>query len=60
MDDEDLESTIEWNPEETTTMGHTEINTELVTKNTVMVCPQCNGKNYIKNNKCIRCDYNIV
>lgn len=39
---------------------HTTINTELVNRETLMVCPECGMKNYLKNMKCIRCDYDLI
>ena len=40
--------------------GHTTINTEGVIKNTVALCPKCNAKTYLKNGKCVRCDYELI
>lgn len=53
------DTTIEWNMDEPWTHD-TPIHPEDVTKNTVMVCPKCHGKSYIKNNKCVRCDLGLV
>ena len=35
------------------------INTELVSQETIMVCLHCGFRNYLKNMKCIKCDYLI-
>ena len=36
---------------------NTEINTELVSQDTIMVCLTCGFRNRLKNHKCVKCDY---
>lgn len=56
MEDWEVETEVyEPKPYEGTT-----INTEIIAKETVYLCPTCKGHNYLKNNKCIRCDYKLV
>ena len=35
------------------------INTELVSKDTIMVCLTCGFRNRLKNARCVKCDYQI-
>lgn len=49
-----------WEPETTTVVVQPEVTTSQVTKNTVMNCPKCGGKNYLKDGKCARCDHHLV
>lgn len=53
------DTTIEWKMEETWTHA-TPIDPNDVTKSTVMVCPKCGGKNYVKTRKCVRCDLGLI
>jgi len=49
---------IDWDvPTEVYTPELETINTELVTKDTVLICSTCGTHNYLKNHKCIKCDY---
>ena len=35
------------------------INTELVSKDTILVCLTCGFRNRLKNARCVKCDYQI-
>ena len=39
---------------------NTTINTDVVEKNTVVVCSRCGSKSYLANGKCVRCNYHLV
>lgn len=55
------EDMIDWEvPTEIYTPHLETINTELVTKDTVLICLTCGTHNHLKNNKCIRCDYRVI
>ena len=52
------ERELDWDvPTEVYTPHLETINTELVTKDTVLICLTCNTHNHLKNAKCIKCDY---
>jgi ribosomal protein L40E len=52
------ERELDWDvPTEIYTPELETINTELVTKDTVLICLTCNTHNHLKNNKCVKCDY---
>ena len=52
------ERELDWDvPTEIYTPELETINTELVTKDTVLICLTCNTHNHLKNAKCIKCDY---
>jgi ribosomal protein L40E len=52
------ERELDWDvPTEIYTPELETINTELVTKDTVLICSTCNTHNHLKNNKCVKCDY---
>ena len=52
------ERELDWDvPTETYTPELETINTELVSKDTVLICLTCNTHNHLKNHKCIKCDY---
>jgi hypothetical protein len=36
------------------------ITTGQVSNQTIFECPTCSAHNYLKNGKCIRCDYGVV
>ena len=52
------ERELDWDvPTEIYTPELETINTELVTKDTVLICLTCGTHNHLKNHKCIKCDY---
>jgi hypothetical protein len=58
--------TDDWEPDETTiteedlATKEKPFKTDMITKSTQLVCPQCGGKNYIKDGKCVRCDHHLI
>jgi hypothetical protein len=55
------EETHDWDvPTEIYTPELETINTDLVTKSTVMVCPKCETRNHLTDGSCIRCDRHLL
>lgn len=50
----------EWDVPTETYIHEAEIQTEDVSMNTQVICLKCGGKSYLKDQKCVKCDLNLV